>query len=132
MKTPRIYLAALLIATVPWVAGGAEETAMPERGPIPFEAYDQNGDGYVTQMEFTESRNKRIEEKARQGYPLRGLKEQGAPAFAAFDGDGDGKLTREELEAGQLQRWQEQRQQRWEEKSPRSGSPMGGRGGPNR
>ena len=132
MKISVVYLAAILTAAAPLAFVQADDTATPDRGPILFEVYDQDGNGFVTQMEFTEMRNKRIQEKVQQGYPMRGLKSQGAPEFAAFDGDGDGKLTREELQAGQMQRWQEQRQQRWEEKSPRSGSPMGGRGGPNR
>lgn len=48
------------------------QAEITERGPLPFGGYDLDGDRYVTQMEYTEMRNKRIENKARQGYPLRG------------------------------------------------------------
>lgn len=133
MKAPIIYLTAALIASTSWAVAQADEKSMPERGPIPFETYDQNGDGYVTAEEFANTRNLRIEEKAREGYPMRGLKEQGAPAFGAYDRDGDGKLTREELQAGQMERWQERREQRWEERKERGpGYGPGAGGGPNR
>jgi len=135
MKTPAITFAAILAAALPWYGVQADEKEMPERGPIPFEVYDQNGDGYVSAEEFAATRNQRIEEKAREGYPMRGLKEHGAPSFEAFDRDGDGKLNREELQAGQMQRWQERREERWENKMQRGSGPMSGPrsgGGPNR
>lgn len=132
MKIPAVYLAAMVLAALPPTSVQAQEKAMPERGPIPFEAYDLDGDGFVTEMEYTETHNKRIQERAEAGYPMRGMQERGVASFAAFDGDGDGKLTREELEAGQTERWEEQRMQRREDMRQRGSGPRSGARGRGR
>lgn len=128
MKTPIIYLTAVLAAATPWWNVQAQQTTMPDRGPMAFEVYDQNGDGVITADEFAEARNQRIRERASAGYPMRGLQQQGAPSFEAFDRNGDGQLTREELQAGQMERWQQQREQRWQNRQNRVPG-AGGRGG---
>lgn len=66
----------------------AEE--IPARGPLPFSAYDQNGDGFVSQEEFNAVREKRKAE----GMPMRN-----ALSFADLDQNQDGKLSVEEFAA---------------------------------
>lgn len=78
------------------------ETDLPERGPIPFATYDQNGDGGISEDEFATIRAARISERAAEGRPMRGL--SNAPQFADFDTDGDGSISPAELSAGQAAR----------------------------
>jgi Ca2+-binding EF-hand superfamily protein len=101
MKTPSSFsrmglVAAILTLGLPLAALAAE---IPERGPIPFEAYDTDGDARISEDEFNAARALRIEARANQGRRGRGAAQ--APAFASFDQDGDGSLTRAELKAGQ-------------------------------
>ncbi len=72
---------------------------MPERGPIPFNSYDQDNDGFISEAEFSAARAARMAARASEGRPMRGA--ASAPAFELFDSDSDGLLTREELTAGQ-------------------------------
>lgn len=72
------------------------------RGPIGFDAYDQNKDGVITQEEFDTVRAKRMSDKAEAGMPMRNA--ANSPDFAYFDTNKDGKITKEELQAGQLKR----------------------------
>ena len=64
--------------------------------------FDLNGDGVVEEREFNEARGRRISERARQGYAMRGL--AGAPTFAEIDANGDGRLSPQELAAAQARR----------------------------
>ena len=84
---------------------GAQE--MPDRGPIPFEVYDKNGDGSISETEFYEARGQRMEQRADEGRPMRNA--GNAPDFAFFDTDGDGKVSKGELLEGQNKRMQERR-----------------------
>jgi len=79
---------------------------VPERGPIPFSAFDANGDGSISEEEFDAARAERMQARAEQGRPMRGA--ASAPRFAEVDTDGDGRITPEELAAGQ----EKHRQQR--------------------
>lgn len=73
---------------------------MPE-----FTDFDLNADGYFVEDEFYEARDKRISERARQGYPMRGL--ANAPSFAEIDTDGDGRVNSQEFAAHQAQHRQQ-------------------------
>lgn len=90
-------------------------------GPIPFTAYDANGDGKLSADEFYAARNARIAERAQQGRMMKNL--GNAPAFEALDADGDGYLSETELLKGQLSQMQENRMNR-----PRGPMAGGGRG----
>lgn len=72
---------------------------IPDRGSIPFAAYDKDNDGFISEEEFNSVRGERMEKRAKEGRRMRGA--ASAPSFSAFDTDGDGKLNKDELAAGQ-------------------------------
>lgn len=67
--------------------------------PPPFSDFDQNGDGWVSEDEFNQTRSQRMAAMAEAGKPMKGAKT--APAFSDIDSDGDGKLSEAELTAAQ-------------------------------
>jgi len=73
-----------------------------------FPEYDLDGNGSISEQEFTQARNRRITERSQQGYRMRNL--ENAPAFADIDTDGDGRISREEFAAHQAQRRQQRTQ----------------------
>ncbi|MDD2896402.1 MAG: EF-hand domain-containing protein [Aliarcobacter sp.] len=77
---------------------------LPNRGPIDFSSYDTNKDGFVSEKEFKEIREKRIEQKESAGMPMRNAGNVGE--FAMFDTNKDGKLTEIELLKGQNKQMQ--------------------------
>ncbi len=93
-----------LVLLAPPAVRADDAKPLPAFGPIPFAAYDTNGDGVVTEQEFNAVRAQRMGQKAQEGRPMRNA--ASAPGFAAFDSNGDGKLTPEELAQGQQQRQQ--------------------------
>lgn len=81
---------------------------MPNRGPIPFEVYDVNKDGVITEDEYTKVREERL--KQAQSQTDRMMKNvKNAPDFKTLDADGDGKVTKLELLDGQNKHMQENR-----------------------
>lgn len=86
----------LLMALTPLAMGSQE---VPSRGPIPFEAYDKNGNNQISEDEFHQARSARMSAKAAAGKPLRGG--ANAPSFSSFDTNKDGQLSRQELASGQ-------------------------------
>jgi hypothetical protein len=121
-KSVLSLFAAVLLAALPMAA-----SELPDRGPIPFQAYDRNGDNVISEDEFDGVRTERMQKRAEQGYPMR--RAGTAPAFSEFDTDGNGKLTREELRAGQTKMMQERRGQRGMGPGGRMGGGMGPGGG---
>lgn len=85
----------------------AVSAELPARGPIPFANYDQDGNGFISEQEFTLVRSERMAAKTAQGRPMKGA--GNAPSFSAFDKDHDGQLTKEELLAGQQIQMQNRR-----------------------
>lgn len=97
MKNPRtkcpkchLILAAALAGTIFSLQAHAQSG--PARGPMPFSAYDQNGDGSISAEEFAAAR---AQGKA-EGRPMRN-----APSFAELDKNQDGKLSADEFAARQ-------------------------------
>lgn len=93
-RIPFVLISCLITTSV--CAVSAE---LPVRGPIPFANYDQDGNGAISEQEFTQVRSERMAAKAAQGRPMKGA--GNAPVFASFDVNGDGQLTQQELTAGQ-------------------------------
>lgn len=85
----------------------AQSEELPERGPIPFSAFDQDGSGYITQDEFDTVRAQRMADKAADGRPMRGAAD--APSFSEFDKNADGQLSQDELAAGQQAQMEKRR-----------------------
>lgn len=76
---------------------------MPE-----FSEFDLNGDGKILEEEFYEARNKRMSERAQQGYQMKNAGM--APPFSAVDTNGDGEVTAEEFSAHQSQNFKNKAQ----------------------
>ncbi len=64
-----------------------------------FSDFDLNSDGVLVEDEFIEARGRRVSERAKQGYQMRGLSNM--QQFSDIDGDGNGKVTPDEFAAGQ-------------------------------
>ena len=77
----------------------AQSEEIPARGPIPFDVYDKDNNGLVSENEFNAVRGERMSTRAAEGRPMRGA--ASAPSFSEFDTNGNGQLTRDELAAGQ-------------------------------
>lgn len=94
----------VLFVVLAGVAGGssAQFSNFPRPGPMPFSAFDSDGNGVVSEQEFNQARSQRRAARAPLGRPMRGV--QNAPPFAFFDRDGDGGLTPQELAIGHQSR----------------------------
>ena len=75
-----------------------------QRGPMPFEALDLNGDALVTPEEHAAVRAERQAARAKSGYRMRNA--GNAPDFEQIDRDSSGEISRDELDAWRAQRMQ--------------------------
>jgi Ca2+-binding EF-hand superfamily protein len=100
MKTSArtISLALVLGAiTAPYL----QAAEIPLRGPIPFSAYDSDGNGSISQQEFNLVQSKRMTTRGpRRNAP-------GCLLFADFDTDGNEQISPDELTAGQQTQMQQ-------------------------
>ncbi|MDH3872125.1 MAG: EF-hand domain-containing protein [Gammaproteobacteria bacterium] len=85
----------------------AQAEEMPARGPIPFAAFDEDGNGLISEQEFHARRAQRMAAREAEGRPMRGA--ASAPSFSEFDTNADGQLTQDELTAGQKARMEQRR-----------------------
>ncbi len=76
----------------------AEE--MPERGSIPFDVFDADKDGIISEVEYNKARETRLDQRSNQNERMM-RNVQNAPTFDALDRDRDGKITKFELLEGQ-------------------------------
>ena len=97
----------VLVSFLSAISISVASSELPLRGPIPFTVYDTDGNGLISEQEFTQVRNERIAAKAAQGRPMK--RKGNAPSFSSFDEDKNGQLTPEELESGQQAQMQNRR-----------------------
>ena len=93
------YVGTFILVAIVFFPINAHSEAIPDRGPIPFAAYDKDGDSFVSEKEFSAVRAERMSKRATEGRQMRGT--ASAPSFSEFDTNNDGKLTQGELTAGQ-------------------------------
>ena len=77
------------------VSFGAQAECASSQGPVPFNDFDKDGNGFVTEEEFYTTRGQHMAAKAAEGKQLRGA--ASAPAFADIDTNSDGQLSPEEM-----------------------------------
>ncbi len=99
-----IYTGLLITFTITLAPVDTQAEEIPVRGPMPFAAYDKDGNGLISEDEFYLARSERMSKRAAEGRPMRGA--ANAPAFSDFDIDTDGQLSPDELAAGQQARMQ--------------------------
>jgi hypothetical protein len=95
---------AFILGAVACAGAVAQAQDIPVRGPVPFAAYDADGNGAISEQEFNVVREQRQAERAAEGRP--GFGAVNAPAFSQADTDGDGQLTPAELSAAQQAQWE--------------------------
>jgi len=104
MKSPdqaafkAILIITMIIAVVLLPVVAKAEQVKPQVPPV-FIEMDVDGDGFVSEEEFTTFRAARMAAKAEAGRPMKGAAT--APAFSDIDTDGDGKLSETEMTAAQ-------------------------------
>ena len=86
---------------------GEYEKYYLQRGPMPFEVLDRNGDGIVTAEEHAIVRSERQATRSSAGYMMRNARRPFS--FEQADLDGSGALSRDELSKWQTKCFQ----QRW-------------------
>jgi len=99
-----IRLGLVVTGTLSVITSSVIAEDLPNRGPIEFSTYDINNDGFVSEKEFNEIREKRMEQKASAGMPMKNA--INAPDFTSLDTNKDGKLTELELLKGQNKQMQ--------------------------
>jgi Ca2+-binding EF-hand superfamily protein len=72
------------------------------RGPLPFTAFDLDGNGAISQQEFDNIHAERWQTPNPGGYSARPIDDP--PRFDEFDQNGDGSLSPQELMQGQRER----------------------------
>lgn len=96
-----IYVSSLIAFTIVGLPISALTIAMLDLDPIPFSAYDKDGDGLISEKEFIEVRKERMSKRLAENRPMRGMAPVNAALFSEFDTDKSGTLTRDELADGQ-------------------------------
>ena len=79
-------------------------------GPLPFSSYDTNGDGSITQKEFSYMKNERMKERYEEGRMLKNA--TNSPNFEQIDKNGDGKINRNEYQIHQENQFKKRIEQR--------------------
>ncbi len=89
-------VAALVLFTGSEIAmADGDAPSMPLQGPIPFEVFDLDGNGAISQQEFDQVRARRTEAREKAGLPPT----RQSRSFSGIDSDGDGEIDLEELQA---------------------------------
>ena len=86
----------LLLLMVAFSAMCVQAAEIPMRGPIPFEAFDKDGNKMISPQEFVETHN--LRKKMLSDANMRPRRMQ--RSFTDFDTNGDNKISPDELNAG--------------------------------
>ena len=127
-KKPFVTLSVTVVTLILCVHSLQAEPILPQRGPIPFNSYDLNSNGAISQDEFNTIRGLRMENRAAQGFPMRSMAFE--PNFNQFDTDNNGQLNPDELAGGQQLQRQKRQGQRMGMRQGRPGGMSGGRYAP--
>ena len=101
------HVSSLIAFAIIFLPISAHSEATPDRGPIPFAAYDKDGNGLISEKELSAVRAERMSTSAAEGRPMRGA--ASAPSFSEFETNKDGQLTQDELAAGQKAQMEKRR-----------------------
>ncbi len=89
-------VAALVLFTGSGIAmADGDAPSVSLQGPIPFEVFDLDGNGAISQQEFDQVRARRAEAREKAGLPST----RQSRSFSGIDSDGDGEIDPEELRA---------------------------------
>ncbi len=111
MKAMYKAIATIFLSGAALVAYAQNANSVP-RGPVPFDVYDQNGDGVISQDEFAKQQQQRMSQRqsgVRSQMPMG--QGRNMPAFADFDLNGDGTMTEDEFVEARGQRIAERAKQ---------------------
>jgi Ca2+-binding EF-hand superfamily protein len=98
-----LLAAAMTVAVVLSSPTSAQETQKRMGSSMPaFADCDLNGDGTITEEEFTKARSERIAKRAQEGRKMKNL--ANAPSFDDIDIDDNGGIDNDEFAAHQLDR----------------------------
>ncbi len=108
MKSPRTNLAKTILITTGLVATvflpvqvSAQAGPGTNRGPIPFEIFDADGDGAVSEEEFNQALADRMAANAAEGRAMKNAANM--PQFEVIDTDQNGTLSETEILVFQAQ-----------------------------
>lgn len=87
----------LLIIPGVLLAVTLQAAEIPLRGPVPFEAFDKDGNKMISPQEFVETHNLRKKMRADANMPPSRMPNE--PAFTYFDSNADNQISAEELNA---------------------------------
>ena len=94
MKPVVKFIGLLLLASAAAVTY-AQSIEVPSRGPIPFESFDRDGNGSISEEEFYAVRGERMAARAAEGRMLRRAAQ--APSYSDIDLNSDKAISRKEL-----------------------------------
>jgi hypothetical protein len=100
-------LTVALLSGAAFSSQGDYEKYYLQRGPMPFEVMDINGDGVITAQEQAAVRSQRHAARAKAGYMMRNLNK--APTFEQIDLDESGTISRNELSTWHARCFQQRR-----------------------
>lgn len=120
MKAYKLVIMTLVSSSLVVTLGATDFT---KKGPMGFEAYDSDKNGSISQTEFYDLREKRMNAKAQQGMPMKNA--GNAPSFEDFDTNGDKQLSKMELLEGQMKNMSEKKSQKGMNKGQGMGQGQG-------